>query len=142
MTLPSGTILLAEDEEAVRRATKRLLERAGYRVIEAQHAEDAMLLWRRGADAGDTIDILVTDLVMPGRSGMELMADLRRLRADLPVLIVSGYTGGAELDGANESEVGPIATLRKPFTRDELLQRVREAREMMCVAGEASANPA
>jgi PAS domain S-box-containing protein len=138
----SGTILLVEDEEAVRRTTKRLLERAGYRVIEAQHAEDGLLLWRRATDAGDTIDILVTDLVMPGRSGIELVADLRRMRPELPVLVVSGYTGSAVLDGATEGEVGSIATLRKPFTRDELLQRVREAREMICVAGEASAQGA
>jgi PAS domain S-box-containing protein len=132
-----GTILLVEDEEAVRRTTKRVLERAGYSVIEAQHAEDALLLWGRAAEAGDAIDGLVTDLVMPGRSGLDLVADLRRLRADLPVLIVSGYTGSAELNVSN-GDSGPYATLRKPFTRDELLKRVRESREMMSVVGATS----
>jgi CheY-like chemotaxis protein len=137
-----GTILLVEDEEAVRRTTKRVLERAGYTVIEAQHAEDALLLWGRAAEAGDAIDGLVTDLVMPGRSGLDLVADLRRMRAGLPVLIVSGYTGSAELNVTSNGDSGPYATLRKPFTRDELLQRVRESREMMSVAGEASAHSA
>jgi CheY-like chemotaxis protein len=123
-----GTILLVEDEDTVRRASRRMLERAGYRVIEAEHAEDATRCWADAVQRNDPIDVLVTDFMMPGQTGLELAAALRAGRPSLPVLVVSGYTGGAQLGDDPQTGTAPIVALRKPFSREELLAHVREAR--------------
>ena len=119
---PAGhgeVVLLVEDEAPVRAAARRMLEQAGYRVLEAKHAEDALLQW-----AARPADIVVTDFMMPGLSGAELLQRLRVLRPQLPALIISGYTGGSTID---ESALGAdTAVLQKPFSRVDLLARVRE----------------
>ena len=119
---PAGggeVVLLVEDEAPVRAAARRMLEQAGYRVLEAKHAEDALLQW-----ATTPVDIVVTDFMMPGLSGAELLHRLRDMRPQLPALIVSGYTGGSTID---ETALGPdTGLLQKPFSRADLLARVRE----------------
>ena len=118
---PSGgkeTILLAEDEEAVRRLTKRILVQAGYSVIDAPSGPEALAA---AAAHKGPIDLLVTDLVMPGMSGRELAHRLTGERRGLRVVYVSGYFG------ENVPGTLPMSFLPKPFTRDDLLARVRES---------------
>ena len=112
-------VLLVEDEPPVRTATRRMLESAGYEVVEAKHADDALLQWRERP-----AHIVVTDFMMPGPNGAELLAQLRAMQPELPAVIVSGYTGGGVIDEASLG--GRTAIVRKPFTRADLLQRVHD----------------
>ena len=113
------TILVAEDEEAVRRLTTVALRRGGYTVLEACSGAEALAVH---AASRDRIALLVTDVVMPKMSGLELATQLSRLQPDLKVLCVSGYS--AEAVGAK----GPMAWpfLAKPFVLTVLLARVRD----------------
>ncbi len=114
----SGHILLVEDEVAVRTVATRLLRRRGYEVTECSDAEEAL------SRAGDLdFDVLVTDVTMPGMSGVELAETLRRQRPEIGVLFVSGYTESA-------GSLGDIEVfLQKPFTSDTLLRAIDRARE-------------
>ncbi|MEZ4412953.1 MAG: PAS domain S-box protein [Gemmatimonadales bacterium] len=118
----SGTILLVEDEEAVRRLGKRILEQEGYTVLVAEHAAEAMLVATRWEGP---IDLLVTDVVMPGRSGVELARDLEIRRPGIPVLFTSGYPETTR--GRWEPNEGWGAFLQKPFTPAKLVAAVRAA---------------
>jgi PAS domain S-box-containing protein len=116
-----GTVLLVEDEAAVREATKRMLRKFGFNVIEAKHGEDALLLWDREA-AG--IDVVLTDVVMPVMGGAELAKTLRQRKRDLRVVFMSGYTQGTlELSSMDEAAT---RFLPKPFTADQLVGTLRE----------------
>jgi PAS domain S-box-containing protein len=115
----SESILLVEDEPAVRRLVSRTLERAGYSVLVAETGAAAAALWSR-----TPVDLLLTDVVMPGTDGAELA---RRFSADRPggrVLFMSGYTQGVLVDRAAREARAPF--LQKPFTPAELARRVRE----------------
>ena len=116
-----GTVMLVEDEAAVREATKRMLRKFGFNVIEAKHGEDALLLWDREA-AG--IDVVLTDVVMPVMGGAELAKALRARKRDLRVVFMSGYTQGTlELSSMDEAAT---RFLPKPFTADQLVGTLRE----------------
>jgi signal transduction histidine kinase/CheY-like chemotaxis protein len=112
-----GTILVVEDEGAVREAVVRILQRAGHTVLQATNPLEALDL----VDAHpETIHLLLTDMVMPHLSGKELAARFRALRSDAVVLYMSGYS---------EQELGPEESrrfLQKPFTRDALLAKIAE----------------
>jgi two-component system cell cycle sensor histidine kinase/response regulator CckA len=119
---PAATILLAEDEPALRKLARLILEEEHYRVIEARNGRDALEL---AARYRGTIDLLLTDIVMPELSGPDLVAQLASVRPDLSVIYMSGYTdsriAGRHL--ADESH----SLLRKPFDPDELTRQVRAA---------------
>jgi two-component system cell cycle sensor histidine kinase/response regulator CckA len=110
------TILLVEDEPAVRQLFAQALMRAGYRVHEARNGQEAMKLFDQ---YGETIDLLLTDLRMPYMGGAELAQQLRAKRSTLKLICVSGYPGGTDSDTASDF-------LAKPFSRDDLLAKVRE----------------
>jgi len=116
----AGTILLVEDEEAVRRLGKRILEKEGYSVLVAEHAAEAMAV---AAAWKGPIDLLVTDVVMPGRSGVELARELEQMRPGIPVLFTSGYPETTR--GRWQPPKGWGAFLQKPFTPTELVEAVR-----------------
>jgi two-component system, cell cycle sensor histidine kinase and response regulator CckA len=114
------TILLVEDEEVVRGLARRILEQAGYSVIEAGKGAEAILLCEDNA----TVDLLLTDVVMPEMSGKELADLLRGQRSDLKILFMSGYTDEAIVHhGVLDSSVEFI---QKPFTPASLIRRVRD----------------
>jgi signal transduction histidine kinase/CheY-like chemotaxis protein len=115
-----GTVLLAEDEPAVRATTRRILERHGYAVLEARHGADALVLWR--AHRAE-ITAVVTDLRMPEMGGRELAARLRAEGASLPVVFVSGYSDEA----AAPADARDERALEKPFTGDALLRALDAA---------------
>jgi len=117
---PEGSnVLVVEDEEAVREIVCRFLELGGYHVRSAADGATAIDL----ANASlEPIDLLLTDVIMPGLSGREVADRLRALRPQLPVLFMSGYTGDV-LDQHGISAPG-VALLQKPFTPEILLRKV------------------
>jgi len=115
------TILLVEDERGVRRVIREMLERHGYRVLEAVDGYAAEVTFR-AHDAA--IDLLITDVVMPEINGRELASLLTALRPDLKVLFISGYTDDAILQ--NRIMNPGVSFLQKPFTPDTLARKVRE----------------
>jgi two-component system, cell cycle sensor histidine kinase and response regulator CckA len=120
---PGGTetVLVVEDEEAVRHLVCRVLRAKGYRVLEAPNAESALLV------AGSTpapIDLLVTDMVMPGMGGTTLAAELVAVRPALRVLFITGYAPEAVERRGRLPDAGGL--LEKPFSADQLARRVRE----------------
>lgn len=118
------TILLAEDEESVRNITARFLERLGYHVLSTESPAQALALVE-GYEG--TIDLLLTDVIMPGATGRDLAIALQALRPQVKVVYMSGYTGDVIAErGVLRSEVH---FLQKPFTKDELARVVRLALE-------------
>jgi signal transduction histidine kinase len=113
----TGTVLLVEDEDAVRKLARRILERGGYRVIEAADGEEALGVAR--SEEGP-IDLLVTDVVMPRLGGRELARQLREERPETRVLFVSGYPQDRSEGTVQAPEGGRF--LYKPFTAGSLLQ--------------------
>lgn len=116
------TILLVEDEEAVRKLAVRVLEMYGYKVLEAESGEKALDLC---ASYAECIDLLLTDVVMPGMSGRELTDTLKPQRKGIKVLFMSGYTDNEIIgeDLLTQEEM----FIHKPFTPNTLAQKVREA---------------
>ena len=115
------TVLLVEDEDRVRVLTRRVLEKNGYRVVEALNGAEAL----RYFDANpDPVDLIITDVVMPEMSGPQLAQQIRLRQPDLKVLFLSGYTDSALVhNGVLNMEKN---FLQKPFTPDSLARKVRE----------------
>jgi CheY-like chemotaxis protein len=118
---PAGgvTVLLVEDEDAVRKFVQKTLEERGYRVLLATNGEEALAVaQQRGAE----ISLILTDVVMPLKSGPDLMAAVRQTHPNLRVLYMSGYTDRTvPLDGD-----GGASFIQKPFTPHQLDQKIRE----------------
>ena len=115
------TILLVEDEEAVRMAAQRILESQGYQVLQAGTPDSALELMSTWTEP---LDLLLTDMVMPGMSGRELAARLQALRPTLQVIYMSGYSEELLKRGADGFD-GTV--IEKPFTRTPLLAAVAKA---------------
>ena len=118
------TVLLVEDEDGVRVLAKRLLEHAGYRVLEAVNGSDAEKVFAHNADS---IDLVVTDVIMPGVGGPELLSRLHLKAPALRVLYMSGYTKQSAVQKAGIDRGLPF--VQKPFTAAEFLRQVRQALE-------------
>ena len=117
----SETVLLVEDEAAVRFLSRTILERAGYRVLEAQNPTEAETVFT------DAVALLVSDIIMPGSSGPALFETLSSRQPDLKVLYMSGYTD--DMITRTGRLTPNTAFLQKPFTSDVLLRKVREVLE-------------
>jgi two-component system cell cycle sensor histidine kinase/response regulator CckA len=121
---PRGTetILLAEDEQDVREVAREFLESGGYTVIEAHNGAEAL---RLAAEHKTTVDLLVTDMVMPGMTGKELAGRLQHQHLGLGVIYMSGYS---EQTAVETTQVdASMRLLTKPFSRGSILRAVREA---------------
>ena len=115
------TILLVEDEDAVRQLTKATLGSQGYKVLEARNGEEAVQV---ATETDGAIDLVLTDGVMPGMPIQEMVAGLRAVLPDVRMLLMSGYTAETFVRrGILESD---IPFVEKPFTSDTLLRKVRE----------------
>jgi CheY-like chemotaxis protein/two-component sensor histidine kinase len=115
------TILLVEDEVALRELTRLLLEDAGYTVLESPGVEEAIATAK---DLHLKIDLLLTDVVMPRIDGRELASQLVALRPNLKILYMSGYTDDVLVNRGSLTQAAIL--VQKPFTKNTLLQKVRE----------------
>jgi DNA-binding NtrC family response regulator len=120
-TRGAETVLLVEDEARIRDLCAKALTDGGYRVIEAASPEEALKLWN---DKGASVELVISDVVMPGMTGHKLAEQLLSRAPRLRVILISGY--------APVTESGPMSQrsvtfLQKPFAPEELLQRVRSA---------------
>jgi two-component system, cell cycle sensor histidine kinase and response regulator CckA len=121
------TILLVEDEPALRELTRTVLAARGYNVIEASHAEEAERLASDRRDGGK-IHLLLTDVIMPGVSGRELAKRVLARQPSMRVLYMSGYTYNVIAE--NGTLERDVAFLQKPFTPSTLVEKVREVLDM------------
>ncbi len=118
----SITMLLAEDEEAVRRVTTALLQHMGFRVLQARDGMEALDIFRKNSDR---IQWVLCDISMPKMNGWETMTALRRISPDIPVILASGYQEEEFLERFSTQR--PRLFLRKPFNRKELKKAIELA---------------
>ncbi|MBN2423457.1 MAG: PAS domain S-box protein [Calditrichaceae bacterium] len=116
----TGTILLVEDNEAVRNVTKITLENYGYQVITAADSEEALKIFNRQKDS---INLLLTDVIMPLMSGKELADNLRKINSSLKVLFFSGYAD--DLTTGNEITKKNMNFIQKPYSNFELAKKIK-----------------
>jgi two-component system, chemotaxis family, chemotaxis protein CheY len=116
--LPPSTVLLVEDEPDVRKLTRTFLEHEGYRVFSSGDAERAVQIFRSVPE----IDLLVTDVYLPGWSGWDLAQELKSVRQELPVLLISGGMLAEEQEAKLQKEGWHF--LAKPFRLPDLLAAV------------------
>jgi two-component system cell cycle sensor histidine kinase/response regulator CckA len=118
-TWGTGTILLVEDEDMVRAVAERALTRQGYKVLTAADGEQALDVLA----GGETIDLMISDVVMPNMDGPTMVAQARRTHPDLPVLFMSGY---AEEQLRKSIDIANVSFLPKPFSVQQLAEAARE----------------
>jgi PAS domain S-box-containing protein len=123
-TTGDETVLIAEDEEGARRVMVRMLQDAGYTVLEAENGATAVrqILFHEGP-----VHLLLTDLMMPDFDGRALAEQIRGMRPDIKVLYISGYSESQLEDVGIKPGLPGVKLMRKPFRRDELLTAVRTA---------------
>jgi len=122
VTTGSETVLLAEDQSSIRNVLREFLESKGYQELEAQDGGEALELAERHAGS---IDVLVTDVMMPQIRGLELAKRVTELRPDICVIFMSGYSEDALLENRLLSERN-MTLIQKPFDPEELAQKIRE----------------
>ncbi len=113
-------ICVVDDEPAQLESIRRGLFLYGYQMLALDNGEAALELLR--GELGRTIDLLVTDLTLPGASGYEVIGEARRLRPELPILAITGLSNTPEIDAIRKRG---IPVLQKPFSPDQLAQAVR-----------------
>lgn len=122
------TILLVEDEPFVREATCSILESAGFEVLRAENAQDALRIY---VQRTRRIDLVMTDMVLPGRSGLQLGEDLRQQSPEVLVLVTSGYSNPefeTQFETKHETKATEMRTyfLAKPYSRRTLVEKVEK----------------
>ena len=128
------TILLVEDEPFVREATRSILESAGFEVLPAEDAAAALKVYDQ---SGRSIDLVMTDMILPGRTGEQLGQELRQRSPMVKVLITSGYSN---VEFASNEPRSHNYFLAKPYSRHELVHKIEEILEVLplhSIAGQA-----
>lgn len=116
-----ASILIIDDDDAVRRMLRTVLDRAGHHVLEARDGAEGMRLYARA----DAVDLVITDLYMPGQDGIETIQLLRDQPGDCRILAISGGGAVGAAGPLRDAELfGADAALEKPFDRDDLLSAV------------------
>src|SRR5439155_9395452 len=125
--VPGGSevVLVVEDDEAVRQLTCTILQGAGYRVVEASDPDNALELL---GEPKSQIGLVLTDLVMPGMSGLAMVEKLRQIRPDIKVLYTSGYSD--EVIVRHGHLGGGMPFIQKPFGSGDLLRKIREVLDL------------
>ena len=120
MSSRQETVLLVDDDAAVRGLVRQFLEMSGYLVLEAPDAGKAIDICR---SHGSEIGLLITDISMPGVGGVELVGQLNSLRPNMKILFISGFSERGE--GVEPVQAGEAAFLQKPFTIRSLSEKVK-----------------
>jgi DNA-binding NtrC family response regulator len=116
-------ILIIDDDEATRFYLRTILEKSQFKVVEAENAYGASVLLSK-----NNIDLVITDIVMPGKNGLDLIIDICRQKPDLHVIAMSGARKNGYLTNLDAAElIGAQITLAKPFTKKQLLSSIEEA---------------
>lgn len=114
-------ILIIDDDEQIRSLLRQMLERAGHQIIDAGNGVEGMQIFR-----AETPDLVITDLIMPEKEGIETLTELRREFPTVPVIAMSG---GGRLGTRDylpiAKQLGARRTIAKPFSRDEMLEAVK-----------------
>lgn len=120
------TLLVVDDEHAIRKIMRSILESNGYRVLTAEDGAEGVAIY---AEQKKAIDLVITDIMMPVMDGAAMVSALRKLNADVRVMGVSGYVGRPDVEGLDTAlkDLGVMTILEKPFTTDVLLEAVAEA---------------
>lgn len=126
----TGTVLLVEDEDSVRRVTQRMLEKIGYKVIDCRGAKEALAIMEKDRTR---VDLLLTDMIMPDMSGQELYEKVSVRQPDLNVLFMSGYS--YEFHARRGTCLTDMPFINKPFNSDSLGMKIDEL-----LAGDANNN--
>ena len=121
------TILVVEDETFVRQVASEILESAGYLVLQASNATDAMSEFKQHHGR---VDVLLTDVVMPGKNGRDLARELKAMCPSVRTIFMSGYTDNGVL--RHDLQEQSSFYLPKPFSMDRLTSKVREVLEEQC----------
>ena len=119
-----GTILVVDDDESVRMLTRKVLETAGYKVLTASDGRHGIEVFRQN---GESISLVLIDLIMPRMRGDEAAREMRKLKGDIKILFLSGYNDLQLADMADES--GKAAIMMKPYKVTKLLEKVQEVME-------------
>jgi two-component system cell cycle sensor histidine kinase/response regulator CckA len=115
------TILLVEDDELVRTVTKAIIELLGYKVLEASNGKDAIALYREN---NETVSLVITDVVMPGLSGMDTYNEIKKIKQNAKILFISGYTAEFLRNKGIQDE--KINIVSKPLEVGHFSQKIRE----------------
>ena len=126
----SETVLLAEDQPSIRTVLREFLESEGYKVLEAQNGNEALEIAKHYIGS---IDVLVTDVIMPQVRGLELAKRVTELHPDICVIFMSGYSEDALLENRFLSQKNTIL-IQKPFDPEDLAQKIRESLDDKCEA--------
>ena len=120
--MPKRRILVADDDPGIRRTLQIGLEKAGYEVIEARDGEEATRLWRE-----DGVDLIIADIYMPNKSGLQLIMELRAHNSTIPVIAMSDGGRNKNLNPLIYSEVlGSVRTIGKPFSLEDMVAMVKQ----------------
>ena len=119
MSDPQPTILLVDDEPAIRRLAVRVLQRAGFSVLDAGDGEEALKIWK---EHRDQVALVITDVMMPRRNGWELLEAIRAESPGLPFVMTSGFDAS---DGCPPGVGSKIEVLGKPWEAHQLVAAVR-----------------
>jgi len=123
VTTGSETVLLAEDQSSIRTVLREFLESEGYKVLEAQNGTEALEIAKH---CTGSIDVLVTDVIMPQLRGIELAKRLSEIYPSICVILMSGYSEDALVENRLLSERN-MTLIQKPFDPEELAQKIRES---------------
>ncbi|MBU1936692.1 response regulator, partial [bacterium] len=118
-----GTLLVVDDEETILAVLKNLLALRGHNTITATNVPQALELYR----TGPTFDAILTDIRMPGKTGLDLLGEIRRMDAELPILVMTGY--GEYQIAVDALRKGATDYLEKPFSADELFAALERSLE-------------
>lgn len=122
-----ATILLIDDDSQLRGMLKQMLERAGFQVVEAENGPDSLKILK-----SSLVDIILTDIIMPGQDGVMLIQEILKRYPDKRILAMSGGPKGNAAWLPIAKRVGARAILKKPFTKTKLLALVNETLNALC----------
>ena len=118
------TILIIDDEVMVRRSLRAALEQAGYQVIETCNGKEGLDFLRKSQQ----VDLIIMDVIMPGKGGIETLMELRKERSNLKIIVITGKIS-TDSPAFNNliKHLGVYSVLKKPFTKQALLTHISEA---------------